>query len=142
MQPRATVATSAPSSEATLPYPNGLIVQPKMIGTFGGQAEARRHADELELRPDAGRIHHASRVDCRGDSVDGNVTAIDVLILLPTYVAQWRTRATYFDEQSRAIARSALLTGVVGAISALVVAGLLWTTSYALAERIWRPVEG
>jgi len=69
-------------------------------------------------------------------------TALDVLILAPTYVAQWRTRATYFDEQSRAIASSALLTGVVGAISALVVAGLLWTTSEALAERIWRPVDG
>lgn len=69
-------------------------------------------------------------------------TALDVLILAPAYVAQWRTRATYFDEQSRAIASSALLTGVVGAISALVVAGLLWTTSEALAERIWRPVDG
>jgi hypothetical protein len=69
-------------------------------------------------------------------------TVIDVLVLLPTYVAQWRTRATYFDEQSRAIASSALLTGVVGAISALVVAGLLWTTSHALAQRIWRPVDG
>jgi hypothetical protein len=69
-------------------------------------------------------------------------TAIDVLILLPTYVAQWRTPATYFDEQSRAIASSALLTGVMGAVSALVVAGLVWTTSHALAERIWRPVDG
>jgi hypothetical protein len=66
--------------------------------------------------------------------------AVNVLIALPPFIAQWRTRGTYGGD-AEALFVAGIVAGGVRLVSTIVIAALLWTTPRALAERIWQPVD-
>src|SRR5450631_3394325 len=66
--------------------------------------------------------------------------AVQVLLGLPGFIVNWRSRADY-GEQAPMMAAS-LRASVVYQLSALVVAATLWSTSAWLATLVWRePIE-
>jgi hypothetical protein len=65
--------------------------------------------------------------------------AVNVLIALPAFIAQWRIRDT--NAEGYALFTAGMAVGLVRFIGTIVVAALLWTTNHALAERVWQPVE-
>jgi hypothetical protein len=60
---------------------------------------------------------------------------VDVLVALPSFIAQWRSRGAYGEGEAAVMAF--MVVTLVRLISMVVIAALLWITPRALAERIW-----